>query len=63
MTPALLADMGWALRPAFLAWPLLQSGQLQTVMEEWQADPMALHIPPVPHTAGTRAGLYRLSLY
>lgn len=40
--------MGWALQPAFLVWPLLQSGQLQTVMEEWQADPMALHILTPP---------------
>lgn len=48
LTPALLAGMGLALQPAFLVWPLLQSGQLQTVMEEWQADPIALHILTPP---------------
>jgi DNA-binding transcriptional LysR family regulator len=40
--------MGLALQPAFLVWPLLQSGQLQVAMEDWQADPIALHILTPP---------------
>lgn len=48
LTPALLAGMGLALQPAFLVWPLLQSGQLQIAMEDWQADPIALHILTPP---------------
>lgn len=48
LTPALLAGMGLALQPAFLAWPLLQTGQLQTAMDDWEADPIALHILTPP---------------
>lgn len=48
LTPALLAGLGVALQPAFLAWPALQTGALEAVMEDWQVDPIALHILTPP---------------
>jgi DNA-binding transcriptional LysR family regulator len=48
LTPALRAGLGLALQPEFLAWNDLQSGALETVMEEWQVDPIALHIVTPP---------------
>lgn len=48
LTPALLAGQGVALQPAFLVWQELQSGALETVMEDWQVDPIALHILTPP---------------
>jgi DNA-binding transcriptional LysR family regulator len=43
LTPALLAGQGVALQPTFLVWQELQAGALETVMEDWQVDPIALH--------------------
>ena len=48
LTPALLAGMGLALQPSFLVWQQLQSGELETVMDDWSVDPIALHIVTPP---------------
>jgi len=48
LAPALRAGMGLALQPEFLAWEDLQSGALQTVMDDWQVEPIALHIVSPP---------------
>ena len=48
LTPALLAGMGLALQPSFLVWQQLQSGALETVMDDWSVDPIALHIVTPP---------------
>lgn len=48
LTPALQAGMGLALQPEFLAWQDLQSGALETVMDDWRVDPIALHIVTPP---------------
>lgn len=48
LTPALLAGLGVALQPEFLAWQHLQSGALETVMDDWQAESIALHIVTPP---------------
>ncbi|GAB1576646.1 LysR substrate-binding domain-containing protein [Bordetella petrii] len=45
---ALLAGLGLALQPEFLAWPDIQAGRLETVMEDWQVEPIALHILTPP---------------
>lgn len=48
LAPALQAGLGLALQPEFLAWDAIKSGTLETVMEDWQADPIALHIVTPP---------------
>lgn len=48
LTPSLLAGLGLALQPEFLAWEQLQSGALETVMDDWEAQAIALHIVTPP---------------
>lgn len=48
LVPALRAGLGLALQPEFLAWQDLQSGVLETVMDDWQVEPIALHIVTPP---------------
>ncbi|QLF91686.1 LysR family transcriptional regulator [Pseudomonas sp. ABC1] len=48
LAPALLGGMGLALQPEFLAWKSLQSGALETVMDDWQVEPIALHVVTPP---------------
>ena len=45
---ALLAGLGLALQPEFLAWQHIQTGKLETVMENWLVEPIALHILTPP---------------
>ncbi|HEX7991898.1 MAG TPA: LysR family transcriptional regulator [Stenotrophomonas sp.] len=48
---ALKAGLGLALQPEFLVWEQLRDGQLQTVMDDWKVEPLALSIitPPGLH--------------
>ncbi|HVL77407.1 MAG TPA: LysR family transcriptional regulator [Noviherbaspirillum sp.] len=48
LVPALRAGLGLALQPEFLAWHDVQSGVLETVMDDWQVEPIALHIVTPP---------------
>lgn len=48
LVPALRAGLGLALQPDFLAWQDLQSGALETVMDDWHVEPIALHIVTPP---------------
>jgi DNA-binding transcriptional LysR family regulator len=45
---ALLAGLGLALQPEFLAWKEIQAGRLETVMDDWQVEPIILHILTPP---------------
>ena len=48
LIPALNEGLGLALQPEFLTWKALQSGQLETAMDDWQVEPVVLHLafPP-----------------
>jgi DNA-binding transcriptional LysR family regulator len=44
LTSALLAGLGVALQPDFLAWELVRDGRLVRVLEGWEAPKLALHL-------------------
>lgn len=48
---ALQAGLGLALQPEFLVWEQLRDGQLQTALDDWKVEPLALSIitPPGLH--------------
>ncbi|OZI63213.1 LysR family transcriptional regulator [Bordetella genomosp. 11] len=48
LTPALRAGLGLALQPEFLVWEDLRSGALETAMDDWQVEGIALHIVTPP---------------
>ena len=48
LAPALRAGLGLALQPEFVVWQDLQSGALETVMDDWQVEPLTLHIVTPP---------------
>lgn len=44
LTAALEAGLGVALQPDFLAWDAVRAGRLVTVLDDWFAPPLALHL-------------------
>ena len=45
---ALRGGLGLALQPEFMVWDDLRAGRLETAMDDWQVEPIALHIVPPP---------------
>jgi len=45
---ALEAGIGIALQPDFLAWEAVKDGRLVTVLDSWEAPPLALHVVTPP---------------
>lgn len=48
LLPALKAGLGLALQPAFVVWRDIADGRLETVMDAWEAPPIALHTVTPP---------------
>lgn len=48
LTHALTAGLGLALQPEFLVWQVIEAGRLETVMDEWEVEPIALHLLTPP---------------